>query len=257
MELIADTHIHLYPAHDAGRLIAGAYDRLKAHASGADAIIMLCLTEGAGHAYFDRLREGAHGLPGSFRVDPTGDPAALRVHLPGGALLILAGQQIVTRERMEVLSLASTEPIPDGLPAAEVVPRVLAAGGVPVLAWAPGKWMFKRAEVVRQLLQLFGPEQLLLGDSSLRATGWPEPRAMRERKTLAGSDPLPFAGEEEQAGRYAVRLQADVDPEHPASSLGKALLDPSRPVQRIGARNAPWLLARRMIGHYQQKRAAR
>jgi len=60
------------------------------------------------------------------------------------------------------------------------------------------------------LLKEFGPQRLLLGDSSLRPLPWAEPLLMRQARregfaVLAGSDPLPLAGEERFWGRYASR----------------------------------------------------
>lgn len=250
LEVIADTHVHIYPVHDAAMLIAGARERLIRHASTPFAMTALFLTEGQSFDFFATLHANR-----DFETGP--EREAMLFNRTGQSIWIIAGRQIVARERVEILSLACAEKISDGLPANEVIRRVCAAGGVPVLAWAPGKWMFKRAEVVRRLLDEFGPEELLLGDSSLRATGWPEPRLMKMRKTLAGSDPLPFAGEEEQAGRYGIRMQFDFDESRPVSSLRAALLNPQIPIERVGSRNTPWSMVDRMIKHRQQKRAAR
>ncbi len=250
MELIADTHVHLYPVHDVEQLMASARARLGRYAETPTPLIALFLTEGEGFDAFDMLR----GSPGTMCGD---EREAIRYRVGEEMLWIIAGRQIVTRERVEILSLICAEKIPDGLPVSEVVRRVHQAGGVPVLAWAPGKWMFKRATVVRRLLDDFGPEELLLGDSSLRPIGWLEPRAMKTRKTLAGSDPLPFPGEEDQAGRYGIRTPVDFDEKHPASSLRSALLNPDVPVERVGSRNTSWSMAHRMVKHRQHKRMAR
>lgn len=219
------------------------------HATTPRPLTALFLTESQGFDCFARLRESLDA--------EIGKELEAIVFNPAEPVWLFAGRQIVARERVEILALACTEKIPDGLPAGDVVRRVRGAGGVPVLAWAPGKWMFKRAEVVRRLLDEFGQEELLLGDSSLRFIGWPGPGPMKKWRTLAGSDPLPFAGEEEQAGRYGIRMQFDFDESRPVSSLRTALLNPQIPIERVGSRNSPWSMVDRMIKHRQQKRAAR
>jgi hypothetical protein len=257
VEIIADTHVHAYPSHDGIRLFMGACRRLMKHANSSSAMAVLCLTETAKDDYFSRLRAQTQGLAPAINVVHSAEAEAVRLSWSGGAVWVVAGRQVVARERVEILALACLEKIPDGLAADEVIRRVREAGGVPVLAWAPGKWMFKRAAIVRRLLETFGPEELLLGDSSLRPIGWPEPLAMKSRKTLAGSDPLPFAGEEEQAGRYGTRMHIDFDEARPVSSLRAALLNPHLPAERVGSRNTPWSMAHRMSKHRQCKRDAR
>ncbi len=250
LELIADTHVHIYPGHDPILLVSGARKQLVEQAITSAPVTALFLTEGQDFDFFNAAREG-----GDFEA--VAEREALLLNRPGQSIWMIAGRQIVARERVEILSLACAEKIPDGLAAREVVGRVRGHGGVPVLAWAPGKWMFKRSEVVRRLLDDFGPEELLLGDSSLRPQGWPEPAVMKTRRTLAGSDPLPFAGEEQQAGRYGIRMQLDFDEKRPVACLRAALLGPQIQIERIGLRNTPWSMIRRMVNHHQQKRIAR
>jgi len=255
LEFLADTHVHVYPVHDAARLIGGAARRLRSLARSPDVALALFLTEAAGCDFFNRVRAGAQSIGPGFSVAASAELEALEIAGPVGRIWMLAGRQIIARERIEILALACGSMIPDGLPAAEAVRQVMAAGGVPVLAWAPGKWMFKRASLVQDLLQQFGPRELLLGDSSLRMTGWPEPACMRSRITVAGSDPLPFPGDEDQAGRYATSMQVAFNPQRPVSSLRAVLLDPAANITRSGHRNDPWTMVRRMLCHRRQKRA--
>lgn len=260
MEIAADTHIHIYPVHDPAALIRGAARRLLRSVPSPAAVPVLFLAEGRGFNYFDRLRGGTHGLPGSFQVEEAAEPGAVRVTWDGGeGAWILAGRQLVTAERVEILALATAEEIEDGLAAGAAVRAVLDRGGVPVLAWAPGKWMFKRAAVIRNLLERFGAGSLLLGDTSLRPLGWPAPSAMRDpdRLVLAGSDPLPLAGEEAEAGRYGVWFEGDFDRRRPLTSLRRLLSDPAALRRTIGRRNPPGRAARRLFRHNRRSRAPR
>ncbi|MDP8237139.1 MAG: hypothetical protein P9M08_12210 [Candidatus Erginobacter occultus] len=260
MEIAADTHIHIYPVHDAAALIRGAARRLLRAAPSPAAVPVLFLAEGRGIHFFDRLLSGTHGLPGSFKVEGAAEPGSVRVTWDEGeSAWILAGRQLVTAERVEILALALTGEIEDGLEASAAVQAVLDRGGVPVLAWAPGKWMFKRAGVVGRLLEDFGPGLLLLGDTSLRPLGWPRPAPMRDpdRVILAGSDPLPLAGEESEAGRYGVRIEGDFDRRRPLSSLRRLLVDPAASRRPIGRRNPPWRAGGRLFRHNRRSPAPR
>ncbi len=260
MEIFADTHVHVYPVHDPEVLFRRGVGQLRRAGGSPSAACVLFLAEGRGFDFFARLRDGSSGLDRGFNVEPTEEAGAVRVtEEGGGSAWIIAGRQIVAAEGVEILALTLTGGVEDGRPAPEAVSAVLAGGGVPVLAWAPGKWMFRRAKVVRDLLGEFGPRQLLLGDTSLRPLGWPAPSAMRDpsRRVLAGSDPLPLAGEEVRAGTYGVRLSGEFDPRRPVTSLRRLLFDPATPIQRIGRRDTPWRSAGRLLRHHRRKQGPR
>ncbi len=251
--VIADTHVHLYPVHDTGHLLAGAWDRLQALEGASGAWKVLFLTETSREQAFEGLCRGEAGLPDGWRIACTGDGRGVWLEKEGRRMLVVAGRQIVCKERVEILALGVRQAMGEGLPAADVVRRVREAGGLPVLAWAPGKWMFGRAGVVRGLFQ--ADPALLAGDSSLRCLGWPEPGAMRRKglPVLAGSDPLPLRGEEEQAGRYAVRFQVDAEGHEPVEALLSALRGGCGPVARVGTRNPPTAMLRRLLRHHRSK----
>jgi hypothetical protein len=139
--------------------------------------------------------------------------------------------------------------IADGLAADEAIARVLEVGGVAVLAWAVGKWLFKRAAVVRSLLDEFASRGLLVGDSAMRPVFWGEPRLMRyarrlDMRVLAGSDPLPASGEERVMGRYASLLQGKLEKATAGQDLREALI--SSKLQTVGRRSGPLEFLQRM-----------
>lgn len=256
MPIIADTHLHLYPCYAAGAALAGLADRLGtlAAAAGVPAAARVgVLVDRAGQSGLADLAAAAPRLADAgLRLAPAAEPGALRLTTAAGAdLHLLAGRQIVTAERIEVLALAASLPVPDGLPAAEVLARIRAAGGVPVLSWAPGKWWFARGRLVAGLLAQGAPGTLLLGDTTLRPLGWGGPELLRAARRrgigiVAGSDPLPVAGDECQMGRYTtVWPAADFDPGRPVGSLRSALADASA-ARATGARNGPLAAARRL-----------
>jgi hypothetical protein len=154
-------------------------------------------------------------------------------------LYLFAGRQIACAERIEILALTVDTDIPDKLPAIDAVQAVLDEGGVPVMSWAPGKWMFKRRNVVAQILDRFQPGQLLIGDSSLRPAIWKEPLLMQTARKVgfgivAGSDPLPFPGEERYLGTFGSILDGSFDTNRPVSSVRKMLTEPEKGFMRIG-----------------------
>ncbi len=256
MEWLADTHVHVYPAHDPSALFRQGLQRLRQLAQTASPCYALFLTEAAGHDYFEQLLSGEHRLPADWQVTAGAEPHVAEVRPAGGdPLWIFQGRQLVARERVEILALAGNPDSADGQPAAELIEQVHASGAVPVLAWAPGKWLFHRAKVVAALLEQFGPDDLWLGDSALRPLGWPTPSPMRspQRRVLAGTDPLPFAGDEQQVGGYGIRVEADFDPQQPLTSARNMLRVPVAELTRFGQRNTPLTMLQRMQRHRAQK----
>lgn len=260
MRTALDTHVHLHPFYDLARAFASARDVL-AGAAGPGGTAALCLTEAAGCRAFDSLRDGSLAVPG-WAVEPAADGLALRVSPVAGGegLWIAAGRQIVTRERIEVLALGCGAAVPDGLAAGDALERVRAAGALPVLPWAPGKWFGGRGRLVASLMDRFGPAALALADTALRPLGWPTPvlirRGLREGfRVLAGSDPLPFAGEERRIGRYATLADGRPDPAAPAASILRLLGPGGPPLRTTGRRPCPASTALRLVRHARAKAA--
>ena len=169
----------------------------------------------------------------------------------------MAGRQVVTRERLEVLALLCDTEIADGMPVRDVINAVVACGGVPVLSWAPGKWMLGRYAVVSALLAKEMSNQLLVGDSAVRPQTWREPRLMRLARSrgftiVSGTDSLPMTGEEKYIGTYCSILGGEFDPLRPSISMKKLLLaGPSRissAGRRCGSGEAFGRLVRQRIG---------
>ncbi|MFH1970184.1 MAG: hypothetical protein ABIJ53_07690 [Verrucomicrobiota bacterium] len=260
--VVADGHVHVYSAYDIKAVfrhliqnldrLAGAADFTESGTIGSRIHKLAFLAEGCEHDFFSRLKDQdksvvAHGL----EVVSEPDPVCVTVGVRGvGRVCLVAGRQIVTRERLEILGLAMRATIPDGLPAVEVIRRVVEVGGIPVLAWSPGKWLFARGRLVRDLIESDQGRILRLGDTTLRPTLWPEPRLMqlaRERglAVIPGSDPLPFAGEERYAGTYGFVYQGAFDASQPAASVGHILAGPAA-ITPVGARCRAWTVARRL-----------
>lgn len=241
MPLLTDTHVHLYPIHQPGPLFAGAQDRLTRLAHGSTQHL-LCFTERFDCHAFRDLREGRLKAD-PFTVTPAG-PHALRLDRPDRPpLFVLAGRQVNARERLEILALGTDADLPDGEPLLDTLQRLRDAGGLPVLAWAPGKWLFARGKIVTKLLEQAVPGTLLVGDSALRPTLWPTPDLMsyaslRGLKVIAGSDPLPAPGEERVAGTYASLFTTELDPADPAASFRRILTDPAHRPMTVGRRGS-------------------
>ena len=205
----ADGHVHVYPVYDIKALfrnliqnldrLAGTAGLAGSETIGREALAKPCearnamppcgkpqgflakkgrihklafLAENREHDFFSRLQDQDKSIVGSgLEITNGPDPVCVTVGVRGvGQVCLVAGRQIVTRERLEILALAMRVKIPDGLPARDVIQRVVAAEGIPVLAWSPGKWLFARGRLVRDLIENDQAKVLRLGDTTLRPT---------------------------------------------------------------------------------------
>ena len=264
MIVAADTHVHGYPRHDLAVLFDAAM-RALARAAGAPrgaaafppgACGVLCFTDAAADRGFARLRAAVGKAPPApgLVVEALAEPEALRLRRADGAALhAIGGFQVVTRERLEVLALGAREAPPGGRALDDTVRRVREAGAVPVLPWAPGKWLGGRGRAMRRFVEESSPGDFVLADSRLRPTVWPEPailRLARDRgfKIVAGSDPLAPSADAAAAGSYAtVYRDVPFDEARPAVSM-RALLA-GADGRRAGRRIGPLALLRLLRRH--------
>jgi hypothetical protein len=272
MLIVADTHVHVYRGYDAAAAMWHGLQNLAelARRCGGDhglddTLLALFLAEAEGCHFFDDLRRGTmkDQLPG-WAFEQSGDGEAIWADAPPGdaqhteRLLLIAGRQLITRERLEVLALASSAEPPRDLALEETIEAVHAVGGVPVLSWAPGKWSFQRGKRVASVVEEHNPAQLLIGDSSLRARA-SEPEIMRRArqrgfKVVGGSDPLPIGGEEQILGSYGTCWQGEVEMDCPLSSLRHMLLDPAVPAAVVGDRSTSLGVVSRLFRHNMAKK---
>ncbi len=185
----------------------------------------------------NKYRESAHS---PTQIEDFGEAFLLREQ-GHKDIFLFAGRQVITRERLEILALTTDMEIPDGLPVHDVIDRINRADAIAVLSWAPGKWFGGRGKIVNRLLEDYSPHELQLGDTTLRPWCWLEPLLMRKGiksgfSVLAGSDPLPFAGEEVMMGRYVSGWQMEFDFHDPVGSVRNYLKESGKCPERIGKR---------------------
>jgi hypothetical protein len=235
LSLVADGHVHLYGCYDLSRFFSRALSSLGTLAPPGDALGIF-LTERAGCDFFrNTCCQHAEFVPLEQRGEHI---VAGRI----GELFMFAGRQIATLERLEVLALCSNESFTDGLTFEESLAQVRASGALPVLPWSPGKWIGKRGRIIETALADAKPGELLLADSSLRPRGFPEPAAFRHARSrgfgiIAGTDPLPYSGQESEVGTFGFRMP-HFDAGSPLQSVRDALLKPHSTIELVGKRSS-------------------
>lgn len=210
--LIADTHVHIYPVYQAAALLDTARANLNQLAEKNPAPhVALFLTERRDCGVFSDWSNGKN-IPPGYSIEATAEASALLLtkEQNGQTIFLFAGRQFVSSQGIEVLSLTSNSEADESRSTADIISAVRDAGGVPVLSWAPGKWTGKRGAIVRSLVASNAGKPLLIGDTCMRASGFPEPALFNCARVngipvAAGTDPLPFAADEKIAGTYGIK----------------------------------------------------
>lgn len=252
--LLVDGHVHIYPFFDLPKIISNTLKNSiiaqRTSTNRDDAIKVWLLTEHHDSNTFDNL---AHQLKiEGYTIHKTDEEESLLVKDAGTKepiLYIIAGRQIVSRDKLEICCLGSRFYKEDrAFTEIELVEAIGKSGGVAALNWAPGKWFGSRGKIVSELIHKLQPDQLLISDTSMRPTFWATPKlmALAEKKgfkVIAGSDPLPFEGEEKMISTYASIISGEFDYDKPAASIKKMLRGPETPIKRCGTRSKPiqWL----------------
>ena len=194
------------------------------------------------HPFFELAGRKSFGV---WELAVTGEGISLLARGPEGAMLLLvAGRQVATRERLEVLALGCRTDLEEGAPVNETLEAVRRAGGLSVLPWGFGKWWGKRGRIVRRLLDEAWPGELFLGDNGNRPRAAPRPALFGEAEArglsvLPGSDPLPLASHVRRLGSYGLVLPTKLDFATPAERLKSLLRRSSLPGSWTGRREGP------------------
>jgi hypothetical protein len=222
-----DAHVHLHSPSEALSALRTAQNRLAA-AGGEIGVLMLA--ERQGYDVFDSLRRD---------LIVTDEPESLWFD-ESRSLLVLAGRQIVSSEKLEILALATNARMSDGAPAEKVIDDMDAADAIVVLPWGVGKWLGKRGALVDRLISSADRARLFLGDNGGRPALWRVPQFDGKLKTLAGSDPLPLPGWPQAIGSFGSAMRMVLEASTPSASLKRALRDPATPLEPFGSLANPF-----------------
>ncbi len=258
-KLVVDGHVHIYPKFDLALAINKGLQNMnrmsEPRQDGPETVKIWLLAERHDCDFFRQAENFSVLLANKKMVIECGaDGESLLVRKPGDndpMLFILPGRQVLSSDGLEICALLTKGILANRQYRAEdLTESVLESGGVPALNWAPGKWFFSRGKIVRKLLEKGGRNTMLIGDTSMRPTFWPMPRLMQKakeagHKIIAGSDPLPFPGEESNIGTYGFWLKGMFDPAKPAASVRALLLDANTEIVLRGRRSGPFSFVKR------------
>ena len=245
--LLIDAHVHLHASYDTGRFVDCAVRNFALAASRhgiSDPTGVLFFADADDGETLARLALDIQ-TSGHERFSSTAEDCSAFITLRDGTvLLVVAGRQVVTRGRLEVLALGTTRVFAAGRGFQETLASVLESDALAVIPWGFGKWWGRRGRLVERALTSPESAGVLVGDNGGRPRVGTVPRQLRlarelEILDLPGSDPLPAPRQECRVASYGCILECSVDHQRPALGIKRHLKELRSQPQRFGRLTAP------------------
>lgn len=255
-KILADAHVHIHHCFEIEKLLNASLANFQkialTKAEIYKLIFLIFLTEMPGDVEFSQLLKSAenHQQNNNWKFAKTQEAVSISaVNNDNKKIFIIAGRQIVTAEKLEVLALISNANFVDGLPLETTIQNIVSKGGIPVLPWGVGKWLGNRGKILQKLLKSDSLPMLYIGDNGGRPNFWPRPsyfQVAEEKgwKILPGTDPLPLKSEYTRPGSFGFMVEGEIDFETPGKSMKQILLDPTTSLQPYGFLETPFRFIR-------------
>ena len=273
--ILADTHVHFYDCFDVNKVLCSALKNFQnvAHKSDekSDHIGVLFLTETDTENYFDKLYlsassqctllNGPENTPQENHSEAQSRWIFLRTQescsliAQSGAkdqLVLIAGRQVVTAEKLEVLAIITDQKFEDGQPLEKTLDAIASSGGIPVLPWGVGKWLGHRGRLIDKQIGGTSFPSICLGDNRGRPVFWLRPSRFKQAENqglriLPGTDPLPLPSEFRRPGSFGFSCQGSLNLNYPGQCLKEILLDSEAHIQPYGCLENPLRFVRNQL----------
>ena len=235
ISILIDAHVHLHQCYSYANFLNNAKENFTANSDISDnseIIGFLLLTESEGINEFQKLRDiaAAEKSLGHWNINLTTNSNTLQASNNNFKIYLVAGRQIITEEKLEVLSIGLEREFKDGKPVKDVIQYVIEAHAIPIIPWGFGKWTGSRGNIIKKLVleNKFNP--FFLGDNGNRPWLFTFPSLIKAGiekgiLNLPGSDPLPFVREETKPGSFGFKIQDSINFDSPYDSLYKFITD--------------------------------
>lgn len=227
--MLVDGHTHIHDNVDLSQFLDSACANFRRYGSSPDRDpdAVLCLADFNGAEGFSRLLARFEaGHCDRWELSKIDDVLVCAKNTEGDTLWIVAGRQLVTAERIEVMALGCVQPLVDGLSLQDTLNAILDVQALPVLPWGVGKWLGKRGRQVKEAMTQYGAK-IALGDNGGRPWFWYSSLLALARKidvrVIPGTDPLRVNSDFLRGGSFGVAIDGSFNRMKPLLSIKLAL----------------------------------
>ncbi len=248
--ILIDAHIHFHDCYDKNVFFNSAkynFENIAKSKNCKNFQSVLCFTESYGDDAFIKLSENAkkNEKVGLWKASLTENENTIKLSdVTGFNLFIVAGKQIVTLEKLEVLALGLMEEYKDGKPIKDVLKDIAEFNVLSVIPWGVGKWFSSRKQIVENLVLQNNTYPIYLGDNGNRPFFWSKPNLFKiaEEKgiyNLPGSDPLPFKKEVNKPGSFGFIIDEILNEDNPFDSIYNIITTSNKQFETFGKLESP------------------
>ena len=262
--ILIDAHVHIYNCFHLPIFFESAFANFQSEAArmgkGDNFTAILLLAETSKDNWFERLASYASNKTTAqtktirdWTFHRTDENCSLCARgSKDQSLFLIAGRQIITAEKLEVLALATGKTFKNGAPIEQVIQSIRDMGAIPVIPYGFGKWIGRRGKILRDLLKKTESTKLFLGDNGGRPNFLPRPSHFKQARKkgiyiLPGTDPLPIISECRRPGTFGFSLSGSLSREHPAKDFKQIFMVPGTQFQAYGHLERPYRFFRNQL----------
>jgi hypothetical protein len=214
MKIYCDTHVHCYDLPSFSSLLDQAHSNFNS-AAGANTSssnqnikseFLMFFTDGVQDKTWTHLYPLAVAKKqlGDWQLSLALDQKLIRASSGEKTITLAPARQINSVHRLEFLLLGCDKDIEDGIAEQKIIDSY-ADQYLLICPWGFGKWLGKRAKVLRELLSI-NASRLFLGDNGGRPGLWRHVPHFRQARLpiINGSDPLPLAIDTRRIGSFGI-----------------------------------------------------
>lgn len=232
--IFIDAHVHIHECYNLTQFLNSAEFNFRKQANKLNTnsyVGVLCLTEISGINTFDKLKNIAEKEEriSEWKINFTKEVNTLSVTKNSFQIFVIAGRQIVTEKKLEVLAIGLKEDYQDGKPIGEVINHVVEAGAFPIIPWGFGKWFSPRKQTLEKIILQKKSYPIFLGDNGNRPWIFNKSKLFKLANKnnnvldLPGSDPLPFKREVQKPGSFGFYIENVINQDKPFDSIYKII----------------------------------
>ncbi len=246
VEALVDGHVHFHKQFDLSVFIQASLQNLEQLSQTSPFVYFLFLCETDGGGQFELFRQTVLSSSDSqLKSIFVQEEGVLSLLAGDCSLYIVKGEQIVTKEKLEILTFGGHSGNFGGRPFTEILTCLKEQpGSLTILPWGVGKWLGKRGRFIDRAVDNQPGDisfPLFLGDNGNRPWFWPLPEVFNKAAKkgvadLPGSDPLAFSHHAMRAGSYGFRIAVEFDRNFPFGSLQRQLIATPENVSVFGKR---------------------